>query len=104
MAWRIVKQPNGLYARFSDIVDNFTAMNMTESEAYELCRDYLGVEDAKLKVKAGKEDWKPWSNNVPGSGLERWQESIGTVAVVHGKKAAQQALALDASPAGAVLV
>jgi hypothetical protein len=104
MAWRIVKQPNGFYARFSDIVDNFTAMNMTESEAFELCRDDLGEDDAKRKVQAGREDWKPWTSGVPGSGLERWQESIDTIKSVHGKKAAQQALALDASPDGAVLV
>jgi hypothetical protein len=35
MAWRIVKQPNGLYARFSDIVDNFTHYNMDRNEAIE---------------------------------------------------------------------
>jgi hypothetical protein len=35
MAWRIVKQPNGLLARFSDVVDNFTAVDMTKQEAIE---------------------------------------------------------------------
>lgn len=28
MAWRIVRQPNGKLARFSDIVDNFTHTNI----------------------------------------------------------------------------
>lgn len=39
MPSRIVKQPNGLYACFSTIVDNFTAYGMTQTEAYELCRE-----------------------------------------------------------------
>jgi hypothetical protein len=38
MAWRIVKQPDGLYSRFSEVVDDFTHRDMTKLEAYELCR------------------------------------------------------------------
>ena len=36
MAWRIVVQPNGKYAKFSDVVDNFTDYDMTKDEVFEL--------------------------------------------------------------------
>lgn len=35
----IAKQPNGLYCRYSGIVDNITHHNMTEEEYIELCAD-----------------------------------------------------------------
>ena len=89
MAWRIVKQPNGKLARFSDIVDDFTDMNMTEDEAFDLCRHYLGVEDSKRKVRAGVEDWIPWTVETPGDGTTRWIDSIETILDVHGSDTAQ---------------
>ena len=95
MAWRIVKQPNGLLARFSDIVDNFTNLNMTETEALECCREYCGINEAKRKVLAGVQDWKPWTNGVMGSGLDRWNKSLSTIKFVHGKEAVEHVLALD---------
>lgn len=88
MAWRIIKQPNGLLARFSDIVDDFTHMNMTEAEALEVCREYMGEEDARRKVLAGVQDWKPWTNSIFGDGLERWNDSLARIERVHGKRAA----------------
>lgn len=33
----IAKQPNGLYCRYSGIVDNITHHNMTEEDYIELC-------------------------------------------------------------------
>ncbi|MCK5506072.1 MAG: hypothetical protein KAJ10_12980, partial [Thermodesulfovibrionia bacterium] len=76
MAWRIVKQPNNKLARFSDIVDDFTHINMTMSEAIEICRESLGTEDAIKKVQAGIEDWKPWKIGIKGNGSERWEDCI----------------------------
>ena len=70
MAWRIVKQPNGLLARFSDIVDDFTHTDMTYEEALALCLP-LGHESAVRKVQAGVDDLRPWTNER-GSGTERW--------------------------------
>ena len=35
----IAKQPNGLYCRFSTIVDTVTDYNMTEEEYIELCAE-----------------------------------------------------------------
>ena len=90
MAWRIVKQPNGLLARFSDIVDDFTHMDMTENEALEVCREYCGIEDAKRKVLAGVQDWKPWTMGVLGSGCDRWNDSVETIELVHGKEIAEK--------------
>ncbi len=92
MAWRIVKQPNGKLARFSDIVDDFTDMDMTEAEAFECCREYLGIEDAKRKVKAGLEDWKPWTIGIKGNGTERWQNCIKTIKSIHGEDTAKERL------------
>lgn len=41
----IAKQPNGLYCRFSEVVDNVTHYNMTEEDYIEMC-----VEKAKEKA------------------------------------------------------
>ena len=38
----ISKQPNGLYCRFSTIVDTITHYNMTESDYIEFCIDRYG--------------------------------------------------------------
>jgi hypothetical protein len=91
MAWIIVRQPNGLLARFSGNVDNFTNLNMTEAEALECCLEYCGTRDARRKVSAG----------VMDRGLDRWSDCIDTIKTTHGKKAAARVLALDATPRGA---
>lgn len=93
MAWRIVKQPNGLYGRFSDIVDNFTSMNMTEAEALAECQHYLGVVEAAQKVAAGVRDLKPWTTE-PGSGTDRWDDSIRTIRAMHGDETVAEIVAL----------
>jgi hypothetical protein len=79
MAWRIVKQPNGLYARWSDIVDMFTDMNMTRAQALKRVRQYFeergqdySEEDVEAKVALADVEggWK----NEPRPALARWQE------------------------------
>ncbi len=52
----IAKQPNGLYCRYSGIVDNITHHNMTEEDYIELC-----VERAKEEAKITLEKAKPFS-------------------------------------------
>lgn len=42
----IAKQPNGLYCRYSSIVDNITHHNMTEEDYIELCVE-LAKEEAR---------------------------------------------------------
>lgn len=86
MGWRFVRQPNGLLARFSDVVDDFTHYDMTEEEAVEEAREDLGREAAIKKVKAGVEDYEPWTNNVKGDGLSRWRDCLESIESVHGKE------------------
>lgn len=52
----IAKQPNGLYCRYSYVVDNITHHNMTEEDYIELC-----VERAKEEAKEILEKAKPFS-------------------------------------------
>lgn len=46
MAGFIAKQPNGLYCRYSSIVDNITHHNMTEEDYIEFC-----IERAKEEAR-----------------------------------------------------
>lgn len=50
MAGFVVKQPNGLYCRFSTVVDCPTDWNMTEEDYIELCRK-RAEEEAKRVLK-----------------------------------------------------
>jgi hypothetical protein len=88
MGWRIVKQLNGKLARFSDIVDNFTHANLSEEEAIEMCvvEFSFSIENAKTKVLSGLEDIKPYTTDEKGSGHDRWDDSIETIRIIHGKK------------------
>jgi hypothetical protein len=87
MAWRIVKQPNGLFARFSDVVDNFTHMQMTQEQALGVCREHMSESEAQNKVQAGVEDHIPWTVGVKGKGTSRWEDALDSIKAVHGKKA-----------------
>jgi len=69
MAWRIVKQPNGLLAKFSDIVDTFTNLNMTEEEALACCRETCG-EDAAKKKKEFYQEGRQEIGDMRGSNNE----------------------------------
>jgi hypothetical protein len=81
MAWRIVKQPNGLYARFSDVVDDFTDYDMSLSEAKTLCMMDFDMSDADASEKV-------WSADV---NKDRFDESIATISSVHGHDKAMEA-------------
>jgi hypothetical protein len=73
MAWRIVKQPSGKYARFSDIVDDFTHYNLDREEVVSLCRDEgLGVVEAEAKVQ--RADDHP----------QRYAEEMRTIEILKG--------------------
>lgn len=72
MAWRIVKQPDGLYARFSDVVEDFTHTDMTREEAITLCTSHMSETMAKAKVD--RADLHP----------ERWEECERTIQSRHG--------------------
>jgi hypothetical protein len=94
MGWRIVKQPNGLLARFSDIVDDFTHYDLGEEEAIEICREHMGRIEAVDKVRRGMEDEEcPPFINASGKndGLDRYRDCLKTIKNVHGpEKAAER--------------
>lgn len=78
MAWRMVVQPNKMYARFSEIVDDFTHVNLTKNEAVDLVIEYFGTHDVggvDRKILAADND----SN--------RWSECLDVVLRVHGQSA-----------------
>lgn len=82
--WRIVKQPNGMFARWSDIVDNFTDANATEQEALELCSEKKGIEEARSEVQKAVDDLDPSGNK--GSGLGRWNACLEAIKTIHGEQ------------------
>lgn len=87
MGWRFVRQPNGLLARFSDVVDNFTHCNLSTREAIEVCCSEHGMSEAAAatKVRGGTEDWKPFTSQEKGSGLDRWNEALASIKMIHGE-------------------
>lgn len=94
MAWCFVRLPSGLFARWSDVVDDFTHTNLTPQDALEVCVSEHGMaeEAAQRKVQAGVEDWKPRTNGVKGSGLDRWQDSLERIGIAHGEARIQEVL------------
>lgn len=74
MGTRIVTQPNGLFARFSEMVDHFTHTDMTHAEAVQCCVDEgLSNPEAIAKVARGTAN--------PG----RYDEAVAIIKAVHGK-------------------
>ena len=94
MAFFIVRQPNGKLAAFSEVVDNFTAYDMSIEEAEAYCRDERGMDpqDAAQKVRQGVSDVSRHNMLLPAdtpSGemnkwLGRWHECLGIILRVHG--------------------
>lgn len=72
MAWRLVVQPSGLYARFSEVVDDFTHYDMTKEDAWTLCRDEGGCKCADDKIARAN------------AALERYEESMQIIRTCHG--------------------
>ena len=78
MAWRIVQQPNQLFAMFSEVVDNFTHCNMTRDEAIEVCKEEgvrFGVE-GKIQRAIDNPD--------------RFEEAIKIMRSIHGESAVKE--------------
>lgn len=87
MGWRIVKQPNGRFASYSEVVDNFTHLNMTEDEALQMCQDEyrLSETEAHRKVQDGINDWSPYALGMPNSIHHRWDEALYLIGSYHGE-------------------
>ena len=80
MAWKLVEQPNGLLARWSDVVDNFTHYDMTEFDAWNLCREEHGVMEqaAADKIRRAREE------------DSRFLGCLADIKAVHGKDEAKK--------------
>jgi hypothetical protein len=93
MAALLLKQPNGLYARYSSIPDGFTHVEMTADEAAEMLRAEYSTSDHEIEraLRAANEEWQPFSIN-PGPVLGRWSYVMGLIKMVHGEKAFNDSL------------
>ena len=97
MGWRIVKQPNQLFAIFSEIVDNFTHTNLTKEELFHLCQERnLSSYEANEKIEAAVNNYFPFSRIVGNDG-SRWNHCIEIIESVHGSEEANVALKLCSS-------
>ena len=76
MPAKIVKQPNGLYARFSTIVDTFTHYDMDEWDLVEMFTENGGLKEGRRQIHKANSD------------PDAFAECIETVRLVHGKQAA----------------
>lgn len=67
MGWQIVKQPNGRYARYSKVVDDFTPMNFTAEEMVDYLqkRQDIGRQTAESMVAATEAEYpEAWNCNL----------------------------------------
>lgn len=92
MGWRMVKQPNGLYARWTSVVDGFTHMNLTRADALAECRERIGALEAEEKVSNADAE--------PG----RWEECLETLRVLKDDAGLEEALRLNAEAKAATAV
>jgi len=80
MPSRWMLQPNGKLCRFSTIVDNFTHANLTAEEAFTVCFEDMGRDQAHAKVARGL------ARGLDDQG--GWNESLRDVALTHGQEQA----------------
>ena len=75
MAWRFVIQPNGKYARFSEIADDFTHYDMTRDKAVNCAITEYGIDAVEAEAKVARAD---------EAGLSRMSEALNIVRAIHG--------------------
>lgn len=83
MAWRLVKQPNGLFARFSDIVDHFTHYDMDECEALAVCVE-KGMCEVSSQEKLQNAIDDILEDGSRGDGGSRWKECLEQIVRCYG--------------------
>lgn len=87
MAQFIVKQPSGKLALFSEVVDNFIAANMEQSQAVAYLRSRgMALKDAEVKVQAGVDDLNIFTKE-PMNGDYRWKYALDVILDIHGRDA-----------------
>jgi hypothetical protein len=99
MAWRLVIQPNGLFARFSTVVDDFTHYDMDEAEVLRtaFAEWDCGEETVRRKLDSARRETDPykhegyWSAEGPSRPpLSRFRECLEIIASVHGEATAKK--------------
>jgi hypothetical protein len=79
MAWRFVRQPNGKLARWSDIVDDFTHLNLSPGGAAAICLQQHGMGAAETGEKVGRAMRDERPDGSAGDGTFRWRECLDTM-------------------------
>lgn len=85
MIWHAVRQPDGRFARFSDVVDDFTHINYDEAEFITLIAHDVGDEHAKRIVANTKA--------VSLDGDDGWDAALMIIEAIHGKARVDEVLA-----------
>ena len=83
MGKAIVKQPDGRYAIFSSVVDNFIYLNCTESELIDL----LAEEAAQDSKRNTKIMLKRIKKGIPAGRHGGWDGYVNHVKSIHGPRA-----------------
>jgi hypothetical protein len=81
-----VKQPDGKFALFSSIVDDFTEWGLSDDEAVEVASGSLGVTADLMDDVIGKaqRDEPFWASTDRGDGANRWRQALVPMAAQHG--------------------
>ena len=64
MTWWIVKQPNGGYARFSEVIDVFDILSMSRDQAVIFCVAEMGFEAGRAKVQRADDNPQRWKEDL----------------------------------------
>ena len=92
-----VKQPNGRYAIFSTIVDDFILLDATAKEAFEeeirRCKGYTYPGNLEHDLRRGIGNLEVDGRNWEWS--PDWQEAIRTIIFTHGPEFPSRAAMLD---------
>jgi hypothetical protein len=88
MGRQIIKQPNGLYAVWSTIIDNFVYINEDRGELIKsLTDEAINEIKEKTKEKVNKTIDELESGKKPYYQFTMtWKEAIKTIKNIHGKK------------------
>lgn len=88
-----LKQPNGKYAIFSSVVDDFVFCDATYDEALEELKFERGQDEA-LKMLQSAVDDRPIRGELRcGNGLGRWKSALKTIGFRHGMDGLASSLA-----------
>lgn len=82
MGKRVVKQPDGMYAMWESTIDNFTHVNLTETEV-----EAIFTEAAMMQANA---DAREAIDVAEGRGYRvtlTWESALDSMRLYHGEKA-----------------